>query len=76
MIEKYLFLVSKQKEMMNVSNRYTPPSPPRDPLTREVEVLIIGGGFAGLLVSARLTEAGFTDQVLMEKGGDFGGTLC
>jgi len=53
---------------------YTPPSPARAPETREVDVVIIGGGWAGLLVSARLSEAGFTDQILFEKGGDVGGT--
>jgi cyclohexanone monooxygenase len=46
----------------------------REPLTDEVEVLIIGGGFGGLLAGARLREAGLDDIRLVEKGGDFGGT--
>jgi hypothetical protein len=46
----------------------------REPLTDEVEVLIIGGGFGGLLAGARLREAGIDDIRLVEKGGDFGGT--
>jgi cyclohexanone monooxygenase len=46
----------------------------REPLTDEVEVLIIGGGFGGLLAGARLREAGVDDIRLVEKGGDFGGT--
>jgi cyclohexanone monooxygenase len=46
----------------------------RDPLSDEVEVLIIGGGFGGLLAGARLREAGLDDIRLVEKGGDFGGT--
>ncbi len=46
----------------------------RDPLTDEVEVLIIGGGFGGLLAGARLREAGIDDLRIVEKGGDFGGT--
>ena len=46
----------------------------RDPVDDFVEVLIIGGGFGGLLAGARLREAGMTDLRIVEKGGDFGGT--
>jgi cation diffusion facilitator CzcD-associated flavoprotein CzcO len=46
----------------------------RPPLTDEVAVLVIGGGFGGLLAAARLREAGVDDLRIIEKGGDFGGT--
>ncbi|WP_309093035.1 NAD(P)/FAD-dependent oxidoreductase [Phenylobacterium sp.] len=46
----------------------------RAPLTDEVEVAVIGGGFGGLLAGARLREAGVNDIRIIEKGGDFGGT--
>ena len=46
----------------------------REPLSDEVEVVVIGGGFGGLLAGARLAEAGITDVRVIEKGGDFGGT--
>src|SRR3954447_15642640 len=46
----------------------------REPLTDEVDVVIIGGGFGGLLAGARLREAGVDDIRVIEKGGDFGGT--
>jgi cyclohexanone monooxygenase len=46
----------------------------REPLSDEVEVLIIGGGFGGLLAGARLRRAGIDDIRMVEKGGDFGGT--
>ena len=46
----------------------------REPLTDEVEVVIVGGGFGGLLAGARLREAGIDDIRVIEKGGDFGGT--
>jgi cation diffusion facilitator CzcD-associated flavoprotein CzcO len=46
----------------------------REPLFDETEVILIGGGFGGLLAGARLREAGFADIRLIEKGGDFGGT--
>ena len=46
----------------------------RAPLADEVEVVVIGGGFGGLLAGARLREAGISDIRIIEKGGDFGGT--
>jgi cyclohexanone monooxygenase len=46
----------------------------RAPLTDEVEVVVIGGGFGGQLAAARLKEAGVEDVRIIEKGGDFGGT--
>jgi len=46
----------------------------RDPVSDEVDVLVIGGGFGGLLAGARLKEAGIKDVRVVEKGGDFGGT--
>ncbi|MDP3852628.1 NAD(P)/FAD-dependent oxidoreductase [Phenylobacterium sp.] len=53
---------------------YVEPGFTRDPLTDEVEVVVIGGGFGGLLAGARLREAGVKDLRVIEKGGDFGGT--
>ncbi|HWF00746.1 MAG TPA: NAD(P)/FAD-dependent oxidoreductase [Caulobacteraceae bacterium] len=46
----------------------------RLPLTDEIEVAVIGGGFGGLLAAARLRQAGVDDLRVIEKGGDFGGT--
>ena len=46
----------------------------RDAVIEEVEVGIVGGGFGGMLVAARLREQGVNDFRLIEKGGDFGGT--
>jgi cyclohexanone monooxygenase len=53
---------------------YVAPGFKREPLTDDVEVVVVGGGFGGLLVGARLKEAGIDDVRLIEKGGDFGGT--
>ncbi len=46
----------------------------RDALTDECEVLVVGGGFAGLLLWHKLSAAGFSDVRFCEKGGDVGGT--
>src|SRR5262245_34923037 len=45
----------------------------RDPISEDLEVVILGGGFAGLLCAARLKEAGVEDVHIVEMGGDFGG---
>ena len=47
---------------------------PRAPLVDQVTVAIVGGGFAGLMTGARLSQAGIEDFRIIEKGGDFGGT--
>ncbi|MDA0978402.1 MAG: NAD(P)/FAD-dependent oxidoreductase, partial [Proteobacteria bacterium] len=47
---------------------------PRDSLKDECEVLVVGAGFAALLLWYKLQQAGFTDVRFCEKGGDVGGT--
>ena len=50
------------------------PAAPREPVTRDVEVLILGGGFGGLLAAARLRAQGVDDLCIIDKASDFGGT--
>jgi cyclohexanone monooxygenase len=57
-----------------VDDPYVEPGFEREPRTDEVDVVVIGGGFGGLLAGARLREAGVEDVRIIEKGGDFGGT--
>ena len=47
---------------------------PRPPCHDRADVVVIGGGFAGLIAGARLKQAGIGDVRIIEKGGDFGGT--
>ncbi len=53
---------------------YAEPGFAREPLTDRVEVLIIGGGFGGLLAGARLRQAGVEDIRIIDPAADFGGT--
>ncbi|MFI0977379.1 flavin-containing monooxygenase [Streptomyces sp. NPDC021093] len=53
---------------------YTEAPSDRDPLCDRVEVVVVGGGFGGLLAGARLRRAGVESIRVIEKGGDFGGT--
>jgi cyclohexanone monooxygenase len=46
----------------------------REPLHDEVEVLIVGGGFGGLLAGARLRQQGVEDIRIVDPAADFGGT--
>ncbi len=50
------------------------PAPEREPITDEVEVLFIGGGFSALLTAARLRERGVESIRIVERGADVGGT--
>ena len=50
------------------------PPAPREPVVEDVEVVIVGGGFAGLLVGARLREAGVERLRIVDKAADVGGT--
>lgn len=47
---------------------------PREALQDECEILVVGAGFAGLLLWHKLRAAGFTDVRFCEKAGDVGGT--
>ena len=53
---------------------YVEPGFTRPALHEELDVVIIGGGFGGLLAAARLQEVGITNIRIIEKAGDFGGT--
>jgi cation diffusion facilitator CzcD-associated flavoprotein CzcO len=53
---------------------YATDVPDRAPITDEVEVLFIGGGFSALLTSARLRERGIKGVRIVERGSDVGGT--
>src|SRR3954466_16280779 len=46
----------------------------RPAVTEAIDVLVVGGGFGGMLAAVRLRQAGVDSFRLIEKGGDFGGT--
>ena len=52
-----------------VDDPYVEPGFVRDPVLEEVEVVVIGGGFGGMLAAARLKDAGIHDVRIIEKGG-------
>ena len=51
---------------------YTPVAD-RAPIDEDIEVAVLGGGFAGLLSGAYLKKAGVQDVRVIDMAGDFGG---
>jgi len=52
---------------------YTPIAP-RDPVTGETEVVILGAGYCGMMVATQLKKAGIGNFYNIDHGGNFGGT--
>ena len=46
----------------------------RDPIREDVDVVIVGGGFSGILAANSFLKLGINNIRVIEKAGDFGGT--
>lgn len=68
---QYLELEGEYADFYEV-DPYTTPTP-RDPIAEDVDVVVLGGGFAGLLAGAYLKKAGVEGIRVIEMAGDFGG---
>ncbi len=68
---QYLELEGNFAEFYEV-DPYTPVAQ-RDPIAEDVDVVVLGGGFAGLLAGAYLKKAGVEGIRVIEMAGDFGG---
>lgn len=53
---------------------YAEPMVEREPLTDEVDVVIVGGGMSGLQAGARLRDAGIPRIRIIDRAADVGGT--
>lgn len=53
---------------------YAEPGFFRDPIVEDREIIVIGGGFAGLFAASRLHATGLDDMRIIEAASDFGGT--
>ena len=70
--EQYIAIQGKFEHFLD--DPYAEPGFEREPLTDEVEVLVVGGGFGGLLAGARLRQQGIDDIRILDPASDFGGT--
>jgi cyclohexanone monooxygenase len=57
-----------------LADPHADPAFERSPLTDQVEIVVVGGGYSGLLTSIRLRQAGIDNFRIIERGADFGGT--
>ena len=66
----------KARRAVRASTRDDPFTPfiEREPVTEDVDVAIIGAGMSGVVVGAKLREAGLRRIVLIDKAGGIGGT--
>jgi cyclohexanone monooxygenase len=71
--DQYLVVEGKHARYADV-DPYAPAPVERASLSDEIDVVVIGGGFSGMLAAARLREAGLNDVRIIESGADFGGT--
>ena len=49
------------------------PVKPRDPISEEVDVVVLGAGWGGTMAAYHLTQAGVTNFRNVDTAGDFGG---
>jgi cation diffusion facilitator CzcD-associated flavoprotein CzcO len=68
------FIATDGRFAYMMDDPYVEPGFTREAVTKEVDVLIIGAGFGGLLVGSRLRDAGCDDFLILDSAGDFGGT--
>ncbi|MCV7380783.1 monooxygenase [Mycobacterium alsense] len=59
-------------EALDYSDPYTP-RVSRQAVSDDVDVVVLGGGWAGVLAGYHLRRAGVTDFRIIEQAGDFGG---
>ena len=49
------------------------PVQPRDPISEETDVIVLGAGWGGIMAAYHLTQAGVTNFRNVDSAGDFGG---
>lgn len=49
------------------------PTQPREPISEEIDVIVLGAGWGGIMAACHLTRAGVTNFRNVDTAGDFGG---
>ncbi|WP_145206130.1 flavin-containing monooxygenase [Sphingobium sp. B2] len=67
-------VIDAQHSTAFLDDPFAPEMPARAARNINVEVLLVGGGFGGLLSAVRLQQAGIDDIAIIDRASDFGGT--
>jgi cyclohexanone monooxygenase len=70
--QKQYLVTEGEFEEFYVSDPYLPVAN-RAPIHEDTDVVVLGGGFAGLVAATRIIQAGVSDLRIIELAGDFGG---
>ena len=70
-----------QKQYLKLTGEVVPdyaadphkPVEPRDPISEEIDVIVLGAGWGGIMASYYLKQAGITNFRNVDTAGDFGG---
>ncbi|KAF2159384.1 hypothetical protein M409DRAFT_30135 [Zasmidium cellare ATCC 36951] len=73
-INQYRLVEERGQFAHYLDDPWVEPGFTRDPVSEQVDAIIIGGGYGAQLIAVRLIEQGVKNIRLIEKAGDFGGT--
>lgn len=73
-INQYRLVEERGQFAHYLDDPWVEPGFTREPITEQVDVVIIGGGYGAQLIAVRLIEQGVENIRMIEKAGDFGGT--
>ncbi len=71
--QKQYFRPTGQKVAVNYVADPHEPTEPRKPISEEIDVIVLGAGWGGIMAAHYLTEAGVTNFRNVDNAGDFGG---
>jgi cyclohexanone monooxygenase len=69
--QQYIRPIGKQADRF-MADPHTPTAP-RNPISEELDVAVLGAGWGGIMAAYHLTQAGVTNLRNIDHAGDFGG---
>jgi cyclohexanone monooxygenase len=72
--DQFVSLAAEGKFARLLDDPFAPEPTPRDPVRKDVEVLIVGAGMSGLMTATHLSRQGVDDYLIVDPAADIGGT--